>query len=404
MNRNHWCANCITPPHILIKLLQSKTKAIRDSALSTLLATSRLRGEREVRALGLAFVAPAEGRRTIYDCRQRNELFSAVFARGEDDGAHGDESVNRAFDGFGVTRQFYKEVLGRDSIDGRGMRLDGYVHRGVAYNNAFWDGQQMVFGDGDGELFTDFTGSLDVIAHELAHGVTEFTANLQYHNQPGALNESMSDVFGSLVKQWSLNQTADEADWLIGGDIFTPAIEVDALRSLAAPGTAYDHPELGKDPQPAHMDDFAQLPDTDLGDWGGVHVNSGIPNKAFHLVAVALGGHAWDKAGLIWYESLLASNEVTQFQDFADTTYVKAGQIYGPTEQSVIVDAWRDVGIQITNVPVAGPQVSVSRTKQSGGGDRLAALDKALEALATQVKTLTKEVKVLKNGAQTAHA
>src|SRR5207247_1511145 len=110
----------------------------------------------------------------------------------------------------------------RNSIDDDGMELNGYVHFGQRYNNALWDGQEMIFGDGDGVRFTDFTGSLDVIGHELAHGVTQYTADLEYALQSGALNESMSDVFGSLIKQWSLGQTVDQADWLIGAEIFTP--------------------------------------------------------------------------------------------------------------------------------------------------------------------------------------
>jgi Zn-dependent metalloprotease len=176
-------------------------------------------------------------------------------------------------------------------------------------------------GDGDGRIFTDFTKSLDVIAHELAHGVTEHTAGLEYHNQSGALNESMSDVVGSLVKQWSAQQTAEDADWLIGGEVFTPDIDADALRSMKAPGTAYNNTLLGKDPQPDHMSKFVHLPDTEEGDNGGVHINSGIPNKAFYLVAVGLGGFAWEAPGLIWYESLKASTTTTDFQQFADTTY-----------------------------------------------------------------------------------
>src|SRR5207302_5822793 len=143
----------------------------------------------------------------------------------EDGPASSYASVNQAFDGLGDTRQFYLDVFQRDSIDGRGMRLDGYVHRGVKFNNAFWDGREMVFGDGDGQIFGDFTGSIDVIGHELTHGVTENTAALEYHDQPGALNESVSDVFGSLVKQWVRKQTADQADWLIGAEIFTPGVD-----------------------------------------------------------------------------------------------------------------------------------------------------------------------------------
>src|SRR5262249_13118114 len=152
-----------------------------------------------------------------------------------------DASVNDAYDGLGTTYDFYRQVLDRNSLDGNGMRLDGIVHYGDGFNNAFWDGQRMVFGDGDGELFAGFTKSLDVIAPDLHHGVPESPAGLEYHNQPGALNESISDVFGSIVKQWSKQQTVDAADWLIGAEIFTPALSGDALRSMKAPGTAYDN-------------------------------------------------------------------------------------------------------------------------------------------------------------------
>lgn len=401
------CLNCITPPHLLKKLLESKDKDIRDVALNTLLATAQLRGERTVRATARFLAAPAAARRTIFDCRNSVFLSSAVLARTEDGAASADVFVNRAFDGFGTTREFYKHVFDRDSIDGRGMRLDGYVHRGVRYNNAFWDGQEMVFGDGDGVIFTDFTNSLDVIAHELTHGVTEFTANLEYHVQSGALNESMSDVFGSLVKQWSLGQTADAADWLIGAEILTPGIEADALRSMKAPGMAYDNDLLGKDPQPDHMDRFVVLPDTEEGDNGGVHINSGIPNKAFHLTAVAIGGNAWEAPGHIWYESLLASNQFTQFQEFADTTYMKAGQLYGTdsVQQQAVAEAWREVGIRITGVLAGARGRGLSRGRSgtfgrsaepAKDGDTLAALTKQIEALAAQVKTLAKDVQTLK--------
>jgi len=256
-------------------------------------------------------------------------------------------------------------------------------------------------------IFTDFTNSLDVIGHELTHGVTEFTVNLEYHLQSGALNESMSDVFGSLVKQWSLGQTADEADWLIGAEILTPGIGADALRSMRAPGTAYDNELLGRDPQPDHMNRFVVLPDTEEGDNGGVHINSGIPNKAFYLTAVALGGNAWEAPGHIWYEALLASNQFTEFQEFADTTYMKAGELYGTngSEQQAVAEAWREVGIRITGVsarargrgPSRGPSGTGGRDAEPAkDGDTLAALTKQIEALAAQVKTLAKDVKALK--------
>jgi Zn-dependent metalloprotease len=406
MNRSCYCLNCITPPHLLKKLLESKDRDIREAAYNTLLATARLRGERSVRALTFAG-APAAGRRTIFDCRNSIVLPSAVVARTEDGEPSSDQAVNRSFDGLGGTREFYRTVFDRNSIDNRGMRLDGFVHRGVRFNNAFWDGQEMVFGDGDGVIFTDFTKSLDVIAHELTHGVTEFTANLDYHNQSGALNESMSDVFGSLVKQWSLDQTADVADWLIGAEVITPAIEADALRSMKAPGTAYDNELLGKDPQPDHMDRFVVLPDTDEGDNGGVHINSGIPNKAFQLTAVGIGGFAWEAPGHIWYESLLASNQFTDFQEFATTTFVKAGELYGANsvEQQAVASAWREVGIRIPGAPTGARSRGPSRGRGGEAGrepepskhtDTLVALTKRVEALAAQLKTLAKDVNTLK--------
>jgi len=406
VTRTCHCLNCITPPHLLRKLLESDDRDIRQSALNTLLMTERLRGERTVRAaLGVGVtVTPSQGRRTILDCRNNVFLPLCSIVRTEQGSVSTDEAVNRAFEGLGITREFYNEVLERNSIDDRGMRLDAYVHRGTNFNNAFWDGQQMVFGDGDGRLFTDFTKSLDVIAHELTHGVTEFTAGLEYHKEPGALNESISDVFGCLVKQWSLGQSSEEADWLIGADVFTPNINADALRSMKAPGTAYDNQLFGKDPQPDHMSKFAHLPNTEEGDWGGVHTNSGIPNKAFYLTAIGIGGPAWGAPGHIWYESLKASGVSTQFQEFADTTYLKAGQLYGSgsNEQQAVLSAWRDVGIRISGVPV-GAGSGRGRRVPAGGGDgarqeddTLAALKKQIEALSAQVKALAKDVSGMK--------
>ena len=385
----------ILPPYLMEKLLESKDRDDRRVALNTLFTTATLRGERSVRATFDGATAPAHGRRTISDCSNGTDLAVADVVRTEDGPAASDESANRAFDGFGTTRDFYKQVFDRDSIDGRGMRLDGYVHFSTRYNNAFFDGQEMVFGDGDGVRFTDFTRSLDVIAHELTHGVTAKLAGLKYHKQSGALNESMSDVFGSLVKQWSLGQKADQADWLIGAEIFTPGVDGDALRSMKAPGEAYDSPVFGKDPQPDHMNKFVILPDDDdpVNDHGGVHYNSGIPNKAFFLAATGIGGNAWETPGHIWYESLKASNEDTEFQEFADTTHQKAGLLYGSAEQAAVLSAWREVGIRISGVsPAARPSPRSSGRE----GDGLAALMKQIEALSGQLKTLTKDVAALK--------
>jgi len=383
--------NCIVPPHILDRLLESSDTAIRDAAISTLLSTARLRGEREVRGTLLGLLAPAHGRRTVFDCRQGTSLPAAVLARSEDGGPSTDPSVNRAFDGLGLTRRFYQEVMLRDSIDDSGMRLDGYVHRGFQFNNAFWDGREMVFGDGDGRVFTDFTASVDVIGHELTHGVTEHTAGLDYHNQPGALNESASDVMGSLVKQWSLNQTAADADWLIGAEVFTPGIPADALRSMKAPGTAFDNALFGKDPQPDHMSRYVNLPDTERGDNGGVHINSGIPNKAFYLTASAIGGYAWAAPGHIWYEALRASTPTTRFQEFATTTFDKAGELYGTgsSQQQAVQAAWGGVGITVSS----GPRVSSEESPVQAGEPSLTGLMQQLADVLTQVQEVTEKLR-----------
>lgn len=385
MTRHH--VNCIVPPHILQKLLQNPDEETRNIALSTLLATTRLRAERRIVAqFGFTPNIAGTRRRTLYDCRGAFSLRNANLVRSESDPKSADGTVNRAYDGLGTTYDFYKQVLDRNSIDGRGMRLDGFVHYGRNYNNAFWDGRQMVFGDGDGRIFTDFTASLDVVAHELAHGVTEFTANLEYHNQSGALNESISDVFGSLVKQWSLGQTADQADWLIGKEIFSPGIHGDALRSLKSPGSAYSDSRIGQDPQPKHIDQFVRLPDTEEGDWGGVHINSGIPNHAFYLTATFVGGNAWEAPGHIWYESLKASTERTEFQEFADTTSQMAGRLYGTgsTQQQAVRAAWKEVGIRVGVVVRAED----ARERRPTGTDGQAVVIAKIDELSDEVRRL----------------
>jgi Zn-dependent metalloprotease len=208
----------------------------------------------------------------------------------------------------------------------------------------------MVYGDGDGTLFDRFTKCLDVIGHELTHGVTQYTTNLAYHNQSGALNESISDVFGSMIKQKSLNQTAATADWLIGAGLFIPKAGVNrtALRSMKAPGTAYNDPSaLGSDPQPAHMSHYKTLPDTQAGDWGGVHINSGIPNKAFYEAAMAFGGNSWDHAGKVWYTAITngSVSSTASFADFRNATVAAATTLFGATGQAKLIHAWQVVGL-----------------------------------------------------------
>ncbi|HEX3052072.1 MAG TPA: M4 family metallopeptidase, partial [Aggregatilineaceae bacterium] len=184
------------------------------------------------------------------------------------------------------------------------------------------------------------------IGHEMTHGVTQFEAKLVYAGQSGALNESFSDVFGVLVKQYKLRQTALDADWIIGSGLFTPNVNGVGIRSMKAPGTAYNDPVLGKDPQPAHMDQYQNVP----YDNGGVHINSGIPNHAFYITARDMGGFAWEKAGQIWYSALCDKlSSLSNFQAAANATYTTAGERFGANslEQQAVRNGWAEVGLSV---------------------------------------------------------
>lgn len=343
----------ILPPYLLRSIAENGSPQQRVAALRTLAVDTTFRS---LRAMSLAsaesskrklasLAVEGEKQRTIYTAENTRTLPGKV-VRAEGDPPSDDPAVDEAYAGLGATYDFYWDIFGRSSIDDDGLALNATVHFGGGYNNAFWDGQRMVFGDGDGQLFNRFTISLDVIGHELTHGVTEDEAQLVYMSQAGALNESMSDVMGSLIKQRVLKHTAEEADWLIGEGLLTANVHGVALRSMKEPGTAYDDPVLGKDPQPANMKDYVNT----FEDNGGVHINSGIPNRAFAVAALNIGGFAWERAGRIWYLTLrdpqLRPN--TGFRRFARITIDSAVRLYGQQsiEEHAVRDAWDMVGVE----------------------------------------------------------
>ena len=171
-------------------------------------------------------------------------------------------------------------------------------------------------------------------------------AALEYEGQAGALNESFSDVFGTLVKQYTLKQDVDKADWLIGAGLFAKKIKGVALRSMKEPGTAYNDPTIGKDQQPGHMKNFVKT----TSDNGGVHINSGIPNRAFYFGSDGDRGYSWEKTGKIWYVTLRDRlRENSDFQDAANFTFDVAGSLHGKGsgEQKAILNAWNKVGIKV---------------------------------------------------------
>jgi Zn-dependent metalloprotease len=353
----HPCTCSYVPPHVIEALARRGDARTRVSARNTAQQskiTRDLRGARPVkmsailasaRAAGAAGVmAPPTGTagRAVYDS-QHQWVQRVKLVRGEGDPATGDTDTDVVYELAGAVRQYYKDQLNRDSIDNLKMNLILNVHFGTAYMNAFWDGDEMTFGDGDGTIFTSFARSLDVVAHELAHGVTQFTANLDYYSQSGALNEHFSDVIGSAVTQFVEKQDAGTADWLIGNEIMGPTLFGESLRSMRSPGTAYDNTLIGQDPQPAHMSNYYAGP----ADNQGVHINSGIPNRAFYLVAFTIGTL---KATRLWYHALQNLWSTAAFADAVDVivesarVLTKTGEVPLGTTQAVRL-AFREVGL-----------------------------------------------------------
>jgi Zn-dependent metalloprotease len=346
-------SSCIISEDMLKRISENGTPAQREWAERSLKATAQLTGQRALltgyRDIARRDIAALRDC-TTYDAEHGTAL-PGTQIRCEGDPPVSDAAVNEAHDGAQATYDLYQKVYERNSIDNRGMKIISSVHYDHQYENAFWNGEQMVYGDGDEELpeaerlFNRFTICLDIIGHELTHGVTQFSAGLAYWQQPGALNESCSDIGGSLVLQKAQNQSVDEAHWIIGKGLFSPNVHGDGIRSMKAPGEAYDDPVLGKDPQPAHMRDYKDMGSQDSG---GVHINSGIPNHAFYVTAKELGGNAWEKAGHIWYVTLTKKIRPTSnFQDAASLTVEAAGQLYGAgsLEQQAVRKGWNEVGI-----------------------------------------------------------
>jgi Zn-dependent metalloprotease len=353
MTNIHHYSRGVIPPHILNNVAEHHGHEARDDARATLEQMREVAATRSRTLTGRCVAAaPEVTTRTrkhlsVYDAGHQTEL-PGKLAMSEHKPRSTDAEVGEAYDGSSVTYDFFAKVFDRDSIDGRGMRIDSTVHYSTRFDNAMWDGRQMIYGDGDGRIFNRFTAALEVIGHELTHGITQHSAALGYSGQTGALNEHLSDAFGIMVKQYALDQSADESDWLIGVGLFTPAVHGQGIRSMAAPGTAYDDPVLGRDPQPARMRDYVHTRD----DNGGVHINSGILNHAFYRAAKAIGGKPWDVLGKIWYRTMMERLKANaNFKDFARATVDVAGELYGNGGQfqRIVADAWAeaDLGVKL---------------------------------------------------------
>jgi Zn-dependent metalloprotease len=343
---------CIVPPYILERIAHCDNPQLREMALVALASCSAVRAVRSFAAqmpTMLALPSPAGRKhRLVYDARGRDDL-PGKLVRSEGDNKAADVAVNEAYDHSGDTFDFFHALFGRNSLDDAGMSLISSVHVGEAdgrgyqpMSNAFWDGRQMAYGDGDGQVFARFTRSLDVVAHELTHGVQAFTSNLVYRGQSGAINEHFADVFGVLVRQWRAGDDVKSASWLVGADVLVPAATRRGIRDMEHPGAAFvDDPVLGTDPQPDHMKKIYTGP----ADSGGVHLNSGIPNRAFVIVAKAFGGLAWEEAGRVWYDAMLQLSRTSQFADLARITAQIAGDRLGAAARKTVRAAWKKVGL-----------------------------------------------------------
>jgi Zn-dependent metalloprotease len=273
---------------------------------------------------------------TVFDCNHSQTPPGAQVA---DPANAADATAKRAFVETSSVAAFYLQVFGRNSIDDAGMSMVSSIHFGTGYPNAFWNGSQMTYGDGDGSLFIDFTLGNDVIAHELTHGVTQHSLQLSYVNEAGGLNESLSDCFGSMFRQWEAKQDVTQADWMIGKDVVGPGATAKGytcLRDLS-------------DPAGSHCLGAQQVKFSQYKAGMDPHESSGIPNLAFYTIAKAVGGNSWDKVGQIWYKAMTGFDPTPamKMKAFADRTRSVAAQL-NPGDAAVAgaVDAgWKSVGL-----------------------------------------------------------
>lgn len=340
--------HCIVPPYILDRLAASKDDGTRTLAIDAIEASADARATRRLlRGMPsiVGYAAPQGGKqRLVYDAQQRGVAqLPGRLVRREGEDATGDPAVDEAYDHSGITYDFYLKHYGRRSLDNRGMALVSSVHVGRRLTNAFWNGQQMAYGDGDGQAFVRFTKALDVVGHELTHGVISNECNLEYQGQSGALNEHFADVFGLLIRQSKKRQTADRADWLVGRDILGPGTRARGLRDFGPDKAFENDPLLGTDPQPKHLRDLY----TGASDNGGVHINSGIPNHAFYRFARAVGGKAWEVPGTIWYETMRQLSPESQFVDMVRVTEMNTVARHGARSpiHKALMHAWKEVGL-----------------------------------------------------------
>lgn len=269
----------------------------------------------------------------------------------ETGGTTSDSVISTAHAHAATSYDYYKNVHNRDSYNNAGAQIKTTVHHDVNYNNAYWSREllQLVYGDGDGVAYSPLGNALDVGAHELTHAVTSFSANLTYSNESGALNEATSDIMAAAVEAWKDGAVSSDT-WKVGEDVTTPGTAGDALRYMNDPiadGSSYDY-------YPTRY--------TGTGDYGGVHLNSGIANLAWKLMVTG-GTHprgkttinvpalsatpmtSIDMGAKIWYRALTVyMNSSTNFLGARSATVQAATDLYGAAAADSVNKGWDAVG------------------------------------------------------------
>jgi Zn-dependent metalloprotease len=338
------CICQMVPNHVLKRLSRDRTlpPEQRKKFTDTMKIDAELRQLRnqasKVTRVAHA-IAPAAARKaaavpaiTVFNCNNTPGLPGVHMAAGSPD-----RIGKRVLTATTSVAKFYSQVFGRNSVDGAGMTLISSIHFGVGYNNAVWNGTQMIYGDGDGSIFIDFSKANDVIGHELTHGVTQHSLALLHVDEAGGLNESLSDCFGSMFRQWEAKETVDQADWLLGKDVMGPAAikkGYKCMRDMANPAAKHC-----MSPQPVKFSQYKDGMDQ--------HVSSGIPNHAFYTVAKAVGGHSWEKVGQIWYKAMtgFGQSPAMKMKAFADRTRAVAAQLFPGDVADAVNAGWKKVGL-----------------------------------------------------------
>ena len=319
-------------------------------------------------------------RRHIYDLGYKKDPFNfpgdLVKAEGDPE-YQDDRAAEKLYEHMGIVYKFFDEAFGERNMFKNKRPPVGIVHYGQHFPGAWFhlpfdgdsDHQAIICGDGwdhqdemasesdtpshklYSRLFGNFSGSLEVVAHEMVHGFLHALCSLDTQGEPGTVNEHLADVFGIMCEQYHTGQSVFDADWLVGEDLFLPGTSGIALRSFKSPGEAYSFETSStlRDPQVKHMDCLYK----GEKDGGGVHINSGILNHAFYLVATNLGKlepYSWKKAGRIWYLACLHPMMTSEcsMKRWADLTLDTAKRkSFGAEVMRIVWEAWDSVGIKL---------------------------------------------------------